>query len=131
MADAAASLPGGWQMPAAQAEMFLNLTLLTCLPAHRFWINNQSRMYLLEGTADLQHHLHLKMGDVLIFAQKEDSTIVLAGRPPTKADAMKKPTMRKASPSPLGRPAAGRREAVSAQQVLLRFSLGVLQAATA
>jgi bifunctional DNA-binding transcriptional regulator/antitoxin component of YhaV-PrlF toxin-antitoxin module len=45
----------------------------------RFWINNQSRMYLLEGTAELQHHLHLKMGDVLIFAQKEDSTIVLAG----------------------------------------------------
>jgi bifunctional DNA-binding transcriptional regulator/antitoxin component of YhaV-PrlF toxin-antitoxin module len=76
----------------------------------RFWINNQSRMYLLEGTAELQHHLHLKMGDVLIFAQKEDSTIVLAGRPPTKADAMKKPTMRKASPSPLGRPAAGGRE---------------------
>jgi hypothetical protein len=70
-------------------------------------------MYLLEGTADLQHHLHLKMGDVLIFAQKEDSTIVLAGRPPTKADAVKKPTMRRASPSPLGRPAGGRRDAVS------------------
>jgi hypothetical protein len=95
------------------------ITTLICLPTPRFWINNQSRMYLLEGTADLQHHLHLKMGDVLIFAQKEDSTIVLAGRPPTKADAMKKPTMRRASPSPLGRPAAGRREAVSAEQVLL------------
>lgn len=88
-------------------------TLLLLLCLLRFWINNQSRMYLLEGTADLQHHLHLKMGDVLIFAQKEDSTIVLAGRPPTKADAIKKPTMRKASPSPLGRPAGGRREAVS------------------
>ena len=90
-----------------------------CCTCFRFWINNQSRMYLLEGTADLQHHLHLKMGDVLIFAQKEDSTIVLAGRPPTKADAVKKPTMRKASPSPLGRPAGGRKEAVgslSAQQ---------------
>jgi hypothetical protein len=70
-------------------------------------------MYLLEGTADLQHHLHLRMGDVLIFAQKEDTTIVLAGRPPTKADAVKKPAMRKASPSPLGRPAGGRRDAVS------------------
>lgn len=92
--------------------------------ASRFWINNQSRMYLMEGTADLQHHLHLKMGDVLIFAQKEDSTIVLAGRPPTKADAMKKPTTRKASPSPLGRPAAGRRDAVSAQEVVQRCGLG-------
>lgn len=70
----------------------------------------------MEGTADLQHHLHLRMGDVLIFAQKEDTTIVLAGRPPTKADALKKPAMRKASPSPLGRPAGGRRDAVSAQQ---------------
>eukprot|EP00878_Enallax_costatus_P028893 GHUV01031248.1.p1 GENE.GHUV01031248.1~~GHUV01031248.1.p1 ORF type:complete len:202 (+),score=43.96 GHUV01031248.1:358-963(+) len=76
----------------------------------RFWINNQSRMYLLEGTAELQHHYHLKMGDVLIFAQKEDSTIVLAGRPPTKADAMKKPPVRRPSPTPGGR--AARRDQV-------------------
>jgi len=40
----------------------------------RFWANNQSRMYLLEGTADLQHHYHLRMGDMLIFAQKPDQT---------------------------------------------------------
>ncbi|KAF8073022.1 B3 domain-containing protein [Scenedesmus sp. PABB004] len=66
----------------------------------RFWINNQSRMYLLEGTAELQHHYHLRMGDVLIFAQKEDATIVLAGRPPTKADATRKPPVRRPSPTP-------------------------------
>eukprot|EP00877_Chromochloris_zofingiensis_P001165 jgi/Chrzof1/11049/Cz05g21210.t1 len=77
----------------------------------RFWINNQSRMYLLEGTADLQHQYHLRMGDVLIFAQKEDQTIVLAGRPSTKSDAAKKPPIRKPSPTPAGtRPASGRRE---------------------
>jgi hypothetical protein len=70
-------------------------------------------MYLLEGTAELQHHYHLKMGDVLIFAQKEDASIVLAGRPPTKADAMKKPPMRRASPAAAAKPAAGRRDAVS------------------
>lgn len=94
-----------------------NLLAMSCtLHANllcRFWINNQSRMYLLEGTAELQHHYHLKMGDVLIFAQKEDTTIVLAGRPPTKADAMKKPLMRRASPAAVAKPASARREGVS------------------
>lgn len=74
-------------------------------PTLRFWINNQSRMYLLEGTADLQHHYHLKMGDVLIFAQKDDKdkTVVLAGRPATRADAMRKAAAaRKPSPTPAG-----------------------------
>ncbi|KAI8477513.1 MAG: DNA-binding pseudobarrel-protein domain-containing protein-containing protein [Monoraphidium minutum] len=72
----------------------------------RFWINNQSRMYLLEGTADLQQHYHLKMGDVLIFAQKgdRDKTVVLAGRPATRADAMRRAAAaaRKPSPAPAG-----------------------------
>jgi hypothetical protein len=67
-------------------------------------------MYLLEGTAELQHHYHLKMGDVLIFAQKEDSAIVLAGRPPTKADAQKKPPVRRPSPTPAGRGTARREQ---------------------
>eukprot|EP00879_Flechtneria_rotunda_P014389 GHRR01015036.1.p1 GENE.GHRR01015036.1~~GHRR01015036.1.p1 ORF type:complete len:160 (+),score=60.79 GHRR01015036.1:425-904(+) len=67
-------------------------------------------MYLLEGTAELQHHYHLKMGDVLIFAQKADSTIVLAGRPPTKADATKKAALRRPSPAPAGRVAGVKRE---------------------
>jgi hypothetical protein len=57
-------------------------------------------MYLLEGTADLQHHYHLKMGDVLIFAQKDDKTVVLAGRPATRADAARKAAQRKPSPTP-------------------------------
>lgn len=39
-------------------------------PPCSYWQNNQSRMYLLEGTADLLHHHHLKQGDVLVFAQK-------------------------------------------------------------
>ena len=72
-------------------------------------------MYLLEGTADLQHHYHLRMGDMLIFAQKPDQTIVLAGRPSTKADVLKKAPMRKPSPVPAtsGGRGAGRREQVS------------------
>jgi hypothetical protein len=94
----------------------------------RFWINNQSRMYLLEGTAELQHHYHLRMGDVLIFAQKEDSTIVLAGRPPIKADAIKKPPVRRPSPTPGGRtgrrdqPVRGSKER-NKRRALQRFSL--------
>ncbi|GBF88542.1 hypothetical protein Rsub_01257 [Raphidocelis subcapitata] len=70
----------------------------------RFWINNQSRMYLLEGTAPLQHRYHLKMGDVLVFAQKDDrdKTIVLAGRPATRADAARKAAQRRPSPTPAG-----------------------------
>lgn len=95
----------------------------------RFWINNQSRMYLLEGTAELQHHYHLRMGDVLIFAQKADGTIVLAGRPPTKADAMKKPPMRRPSPAAVAK-ASGRRDggrgsskAATKRRALQRFGL--------
>jgi len=78
------------------------------LDVDRFWINNQSRMYLLEGTADLQHHYHLKMGDVLIFAQKDDKTIVLAGRPSTRADAARKAAARKPSPTPVGVKSGGK-----------------------
>jgi hypothetical protein len=59
-------------------------------------------MYLLEGTADLQHHYHLKMGDVLIFAQKDDKSVVLAGRPATRADAARRAAQRKPSPAPAG-----------------------------
>jgi hypothetical protein len=77
-------------------------------------------MYLLEGTAELQHHYHLKMGDVLIFAQKADSTIVLAGRPPTKADALKKPPMRRAAPAAVSKP-AGRRDGVSCWRACVRW----------
>ncbi len=82
--------------------------MLVCQP--RFWVNNQSRMYLLEGTAALQHQYHLKSGDVLIFAQKADGTVVLAGRPPTPADAAKKPPLKRPSPMPStsARPASNR-----------------------
>lgn len=76
----------------------------------------------MEGTAELQHHYHLKMGDVLIFAQKEDSTIVLAGRPPTKADAIKKPPVRRPSPTPGGR--SGRRDQVCSSMLLSAVWIG-------
>jgi hypothetical protein len=61
-------------------------------------------MYLLEGTAPLQHRYHLKMGDVMVFAQKDDreKTIVLAGRPATRADAARKAAQRRPSPTPAG-----------------------------
>jgi hypothetical protein len=71
-----------------------------CLPPCRFWANNQSRMYLLEGTAELQHFYHLRMGDVLMFAQKRDGNIVLVGRPATKADALKRTPLKRGPPPP-------------------------------
>ncbi len=73
---------------------------VTCVMPCRFWVNNQSRMYLLEGMAELQRHYRVKMGDVLVFAQKDDRTIVLAGRPATKSDVAKRPPVRKPQPVP-------------------------------
>jgi hypothetical protein len=79
----------------------------------RFWVNNQSRMYLLEGTSGLQRHYKLKQSDVLIFAQKADGTIVLAGRPQTKTDAAKKAVPRRPSPGP--KAAGVRKDATAAR----------------
>lgn len=47
----------------------------------RFWINNQSRMYLIEGCADVLKKYKLGFGDVIVFARKPDNTLVLGGRP--------------------------------------------------
>lgn len=47
----------------------------------RFWINNQSRMYLLEGASELQRRYNVRVSDVMIFAHKRDKTLVVAGRP--------------------------------------------------
>ena len=56
------------------------------LPVNRFWINNQSRMYLLEGAAELHHNYGMAVGDVMVFAQKQsDQSLLLAGRPPMQA----------------------------------------------
>lgn len=47
----------------------------------RFWTNNQSRMYLIEGCSDLLKKYKLSFGDVIVFARKDDGTLVLGGRP--------------------------------------------------
>jgi hypothetical protein len=47
----------------------------------RFWINNQSRMYLIEGCTDVLKKYKLGFGDVIVFARKADNTLVLGGRP--------------------------------------------------
>lgn len=65
----------------------------------RFWINNQSRMYLLEGASELHERYSLKMGDVMLFAQKKDGTLVVAGRPSTKADLMRRPPAKRINPA--------------------------------
>ena len=47
----------------------------------RFWTNNQSRMYLIEGCTDLLKKYRLGFGDVIVFARKQDGTLVIGGRP--------------------------------------------------
>jgi len=61
----------------------------------RFWINNQSRMYLLEGAAELQRRYNLRASDVMIFAHKPDKSLVVAGRPLADTDILRRPTTRK------------------------------------
>jgi hypothetical protein len=84
-------------------------------------------MYLLEGTAELQHFYHLRMGDVLMFAQKRDGNIVLVGRPATKADALKRTPLKRGPPPPTtssGRPLPGGRQGVVSTQGLLQHVAG-------
>lgn len=66
----------------------------------RFWINNQSRMYLMEGAGELHRAYEMAVGDVMVFAQKPDGQLVVAGRPPTKNDAIKKPSLKRPSSKP-------------------------------
>lgn len=47
----------------------------------RFWTNNQSRMYLIEGCSDLLKKYKLGFGDVIVFARKADGALVIGGRP--------------------------------------------------
>ncbi|GAX81655.1 hypothetical protein CEUSTIGMA_g9083.t1 [Chlamydomonas eustigma] len=64
----------------------------------RFWINNQvSRMYLLEGAGELHRAYEMNVGDVMVFAQKPDGTLVVAGRPATRNDVIKKPPVKRAA----------------------------------
>jgi hypothetical protein len=55
-----------------------------CFLTDRFWVNNQSRMYLLEGAGELHRQFKMSVGDVMVFAQKMDRSLVVAGRPATK-----------------------------------------------
>ncbi len=44
----------------------------------RYWINNSSRMYLLEGTQKIQNKYSTKIGDVLAFARGTDSKLLVS-----------------------------------------------------
>ena len=44
----------------------------------RYWINNSSRMYLLEGTQKIQSKYSVKIGDVLTFARGSDSKLLVS-----------------------------------------------------
>ena len=58
---------------------------------YRFWTNNQSRMYLLEGTQKIRSAYHLGPGDVIQFGKNTAGDLIVAGRKGTKADIHRKP----------------------------------------
>lgn len=64
---------------------------------YRFWVNNQSRMYLMEGAGELHRAFDMSVGDVMVFAQKPDGALVVAGRPATKNDVIKKAPLKRAT----------------------------------
>ena len=41
-------------------------------------------MYLMEGAGELHRAFDMSVGDVMVFAQKPDGALVVAGRPATK-----------------------------------------------
>jgi hypothetical protein len=51
----------------------------------RFWVNNASRMYLLEGAGELHRKYGLESGDLMVFGQRGDGSLVMAGRPSERA----------------------------------------------
>lgn len=57
---------------------------------YRFWVNNASRMYLVENTQELLVYYKLALGDVLVFARLASGEIVVCGRKGTKDDGKKK-----------------------------------------
>jgi bifunctional DNA-binding transcriptional regulator/antitoxin component of YhaV-PrlF toxin-antitoxin module len=56
----------------------------------RYWVNNNSRMYILEGTGALLKLFKLGVGDVLIFGKDEQETIIICGRKGTKQDIVRR-----------------------------------------
>jgi bifunctional DNA-binding transcriptional regulator/antitoxin component of YhaV-PrlF toxin-antitoxin module len=57
----------------------------------RFWVNNNSRMYIVEGTQLLLRTFKLGVGDVLMFAKDTEGQIFVCGRKGTKDDMFRKP----------------------------------------
>lgn len=57
----------------------------------RFWVNNNSRMYIVEGTLQLLKTFKLNVGDVLMFAKDTSGQIFVCGRKGTKDDTFRKP----------------------------------------
>lgn len=77
--------------PHVESQDGVNLHLVDTLGKRhtfrfRFWINSQSRMYLLEGTQDVQAKFNMGIGDVLVFGRLPDGTYVIHGRKGTKDD---------------------------------------------
>jgi B3 DNA binding domain len=76
---------------------------------YRFWINNSSRMYLVENTQDVLVDYKLAVGDVLVFARLASADIIVCGRKGTKEDGKKvrpkkaQPASRKAKPKTAGK----------------------------
>lgn len=57
----------------------------------RFWVNNSSRMYIVEGTKYLLQTFKLNVGDVIMFAKDTEGQIYVCGRKGTKDDMFRKP----------------------------------------
>lgn len=66
----------------------------------RYWINNSSRMYLLEGTQKIQNKYSTKIGDVLTFARGPDSKLLVGGHHVDQALNLACPGLGKRSPGP-------------------------------
>ncbi|KAH7624747.1 putative B3 domain-containing protein [Nannochloris sp. 'desiccata'] len=61
---------------------------------YRFWVNNASRMYLVENTQELLVCYKLAVGDVLVFARLASAEIIVCGRKGTNQDGKKKASKR-------------------------------------
>ncbi|KAK9809821.1 hypothetical protein WJX73_009818 [Symbiochloris irregularis] len=46
----------------------------------RYWVNNQSRMYLLEGTQEAQAKYKVQAGDSMVFGKLPSGLLVLCGQ---------------------------------------------------
>lgn len=56
----------------------------------RYWVNNNSRMYLIESTQSLLTMFKLGVGDVLMFGKDTSNTVYVCGRKRTEGDVCRK-----------------------------------------